>query len=161
MSGVKGVVQAAMKKGVALATDSWMPGGKPDPLIGHKHGLIGASISRVDGPLKVAGKATFCAEFPMEGLTYAALKYATIARGRIVEIDTSTAEVASGVVFVMTHRNAPKLNVAPPFMSQPKAAGADDLPVMQDDRIHWNGGTASPSRSCSPKRRNKLTTLKT
>ena len=24
-------------------------------------------------------------------------------------------------------------------MSKPKAAGGDDLPIMQDDRIHWNG----------------------
>ena len=24
-------------------------------------------------------------------------------------------------------------------MSKPKAAGPDDLPVMQDDRVHWNG----------------------
>ena len=24
-------------------------------------------------------------------------------------------------------------------MSKPKAAGPDDLPIMQDDRIHWNG----------------------
>jgi xanthine dehydrogenase YagR molybdenum-binding subunit len=39
----------------------------------------------------------------------------------------------------MTHRNAAKLNPAPPFMSKPKAAGPDDLPIMQDDRVHWNG----------------------
>ena len=24
-------------------------------------------------------------------------------------------------------------------MSKPKAAGPDDLPIMQDDRVHWNG----------------------
>ena len=78
-----------MKKAIALAPDSWIPGGKPDPLIYHKHGLIGAAVSRIDGPLKVSGKAPFCAEFPMERLTYAALKYSTIARGRIVEIDTA------------------------------------------------------------------------
>ena len=75
----------------------------------------------------------------MERLTYAALKYSTIARGRIIEIDTAGAEAAPGVVLVMTHRNAPKLNPAPPFMSKPKAAGPDDLPVMQDDRVPWNG----------------------
>jgi xanthine dehydrogenase YagR molybdenum-binding subunit len=139
MSGAQKAVQAMVKKAIALAPDSWIPGGKPDPLIYHKHGLIGASVSRIDGPLKVSGKAPFCAEFPMERLTYAALKYSTIARGRIVEIDTASAEAAPGVVLVMTHRNAPKLNKAPPFMSKPKAAGPDELPVMQDDRVHWNG----------------------
>ena len=139
MSVVQDAVQAVMKKAIALAPDGWIPGGHPDPLMHHKHGLIGASISRIDGPLKVSGKAQFCAEFPMERLTYAALKYSTMARGRIVEIDTAAAEEAPGVVFVITHRNAPKLNKAPPFMSKPKAAGPDDLPIMQDDRIHWNG----------------------
>jgi xanthine dehydrogenase YagR molybdenum-binding subunit len=139
MSVVQDAVQAVMKKAIALAPDGWMPGGHPDPLMHHKHGLIGASISRIDGPLKVSGKAQFCAEFPMERLTYAALKYSTIARGRIAEIDTRAAQAAAGVVLVMTHRNAPKLNKAPPFMSKPKAAGPDDLPFMQDDRVHWNG----------------------
>jgi xanthine dehydrogenase YagR molybdenum-binding subunit len=48
MSGVQDVLQAAMKKAIALAPDSWIPGGKPDPLSWRKHGLIGASISRVE-----------------------------------------------------------------------------------------------------------------
>ena len=136
---LKDAMQAVMKKAIALAPDSFIPGGKPDPLIRHKHGLIGAPISRIDGPLKVSGRATFAAEFPMEGMTYAALKYSTIARGRIAEIDTAAAEAAPGVVLVMTYRNAPRLKPMPPFMTQPKAAGGDDVPIMQDDQIHWNG----------------------
>lgn len=136
---LKDAMQAVMKKAVALAPDSFIPGGEPDPLIQHKHGLIGASVSRIDGPLKVSGLATFAAEFPMEGMTYAALKYSTVARGRIVDIDTTAAETASGVVLVMTYRNAPRLKPMPAFMTQPKAAGGDDLPVMQDEQIHWNG----------------------
>src|SRR5277367_906844 len=139
MSAVQDSVQAVVKKAIAPAPDSWIPGGRPDPLIHHKHGLIGAAVSRIDGPLKVTGKAAFCAEFPMERLAYTALKYSTTGRGRITEIDTAAAEAAPGVVVVMTHRNAPKLNPAPPFMSKPKGAGPDDLPIMQDDRIHWNG----------------------
>ena len=136
---LKDAVQAVMKKAIALAPDSFIPGGKSDPLIRHKHGLIGAPISRIDGPLKVAGKATFAAEFPVENMLYAALKYSTIARGRIVEIDTAAAEAAEGVALVMTHKNAPRLKPMPPFMTQPKAAGGDDVPIMQDDQVHWNG----------------------
>ncbi|WP_345816503.1 xanthine dehydrogenase family protein molybdopterin-binding subunit [Paraburkholderia sp. PREW-6R] len=139
MSIIKDAVQAVLNKAIALAPDSFIPGGKPDPLIRREHGLIGASVSRLDGPLKVSGRATFAAEFPLEGMTYAALKYSSIARGRIVEIDTAAAEAAPGVVLVMTYRNAPRLNPLPPFMSQPKAAGGDDVPIMQDDQIHWNG----------------------
>jgi xanthine dehydrogenase YagR molybdenum-binding subunit len=139
MSIVQDAMQAVVKTAIALAPDGLIPGGKPDPLIRHKHGLIGASISRIDGPLKVAGEAPFAAEFPMEGLVYAALHYATIARGRITSIDTAAAEAAPGVALVMTYKNAPRLQPMPPFMSQPKAAGGDDVPVMQDDQVHWNG----------------------
>ena len=139
MSFVQEAMQTVIKKAVALAPESWLPGGKPDPLIRQKHGLIGASVSRIDGPLKVAGAARFAAEFPMDGLTYAALHYSTIAKGRIAEIDTSAAEAAPGVVLVMTHRNAPRLKPSPAFGSAAKAAGGDDVPVMQDDRVHWNG----------------------
>jgi xanthine dehydrogenase YagR molybdenum-binding subunit len=139
MSVVQSAVQAVMKKAIALAPDSWVPGGTPDPLIREKHGLIGKPVSRVDGPLKVSGKAKFAAEFPIDGLTFAALHYSSIAKGRIAEIATAEAETAPGVVLVMTHLNAPRLKQAPAFGTNPKAAGGDDLPVMQDDRIHWNG----------------------
>lgn len=67
MSVVQDAVQAVAKKAIALAPDGWIPGGKPDPLIHHKHGLIGAAISRIDGPLKVSGNAVFCTGFPMGG----------------------------------------------------------------------------------------------
>jgi xanthine dehydrogenase YagR molybdenum-binding subunit len=139
MSLVQSAVQAVMKKAIALAPDSWIPGGTPDPLIREKHGLIGKPMSRIDGPLKVSGKATFAAEYPLDGLTFAALHYASIAKGRIAEMNTVEAEAAPGVVLVMTHLNAPRLKRAPAFGTNPKAAGGDDLPVMQDDRIHWNG----------------------
>src|SRR6202035_5419838 len=112
------------------------PGAHPDPLINHKHGLIGAPISRLDGPLKVQGEAHFAAEFPMEGMVYAALAYSTIPKGRIATLDTRPAETADGVVLVMTHRNAPLLKPTPLSMSAAKAVGGDDLPVMQDDLIH-------------------------
>lgn len=46
---------------------------------------------------------------------------------------------ASGVKLVMSWKNAPKLKPAPLFNSSPKAAGPSDLPIMLDNRIHWNG----------------------
>ncbi|MBE7219740.1 MAG: xanthine dehydrogenase family protein molybdopterin-binding subunit, partial [Caulobacteraceae bacterium] len=128
-----------MKKAVALAPDSWLPGGKPDPLIREQHGHVGAPVSRVDGPLKVKGEARFAAEFPMENMAYAALLYSSVAKGTIAEIDTAAAEAAPGVALVMTYRNAPRLKATPGFGSDPKALGGDDIPVMQDDQVHWNG----------------------
>ena len=135
----QGLVQGAMTKLVPLAPDSWIPGGVPDPLIARKHGLIGSPVSRLDGPLKVKGAARFAAEFVFENMTYAALAYATIPRGRITAIDSAAAEAAPGLVLVMTHRNAPRMNTPGVFGSSPTAVGPADLPILQDDRIHWNG----------------------
>ncbi|MGZ4320806.1 MAG: xanthine dehydrogenase family protein molybdopterin-binding subunit [Solirubrobacteraceae bacterium] len=124
---------------VATVPEGWTPTTGPDPLVRAKHGLIGAQVSRLDGPLKVRGEARFAAEYVMEGMVYAALRHSTIARGRITTLDTSAAEAAAGVVLVMTHRNAPRMQPPPLFLTGPKAAGGADLPVMQDDSIHWNG----------------------
>ena len=109
----QGVAQGAVARVVALAPDSWLPGGEPDPLIRLQHGHIGRPISRVDGPQKVAGQARFAAEFTFDGMVYAALACSTIARGRIAEIATAAAEAAPGVVAVMTHGNAPRLQPTP------------------------------------------------
>jgi xanthine dehydrogenase YagR molybdenum-binding subunit len=124
---------------VPIAPEGWTSEAGPDPLLRAKHGLIGARVSRLDGALKVRGEAPFAAEYVMEDMVYAALRYSTIARGRITALDTSAAEAAAGVVLVMTHRNAPRMQPPPLFLTAPKAAGGSDLPVMQDDSIHWNG----------------------
>jgi xanthine dehydrogenase YagR molybdenum-binding subunit len=132
------LMQDAMKVAIRLTPESWLPGGTPDPLM-HKHGLIGQSVARIDGPLQVQGKARFAAEVPLDGMVYAALLYSTIARGRIATIDTAAAEAAPGVALVMTYRNAPRMAPPPVMMTAPKAAGPTDLPIMQDAEIHWNG----------------------
>ncbi len=133
------VQQTVVKKAVELAPDSWVPGGKPDPLIGHSHAHIGKPVSRVDGPLKVRGEATFAAEFVHAGMVYASVAFSSVAKGRIATLDTREAEAAPGVALVMTYRNAPRMQPMPLFLTGEKAAGGDNLPVMQDDRIHWNG----------------------
>lgn len=131
---------AQQNEGVEIPTSSF-PGSAPDPLIRQKHGLIGAPVSRLDGPLKVAGAAPFAAEFDEDRMVFAALAYSTIAKGRIRSLDTSEAETAPGVVLVMTHRNAPRMKPTPAFLTSPKACGPSDLPIMQDGTIHWNGET--------------------
>ena len=66
------IIQDAVKTAVRFVPDRWLPGASPDPLR-EKHGLLGAPVSRVDGPLKVVGQARFAAEVPMEGPAYATL----------------------------------------------------------------------------------------
>lgn len=139
MSIIQDTLQKVMKKGAELAPDILIPGNKPDPLIDKRDGPMGTSVSRIDGSAKVQGRAQFAAEFPLDDMAYAALAYSTIAKGSIADIDTSDAENAPGVVLVMTHKNAPKMKTMPLFMSGPKAAAGEGLPVMQDDKVHYNG----------------------
>jgi len=68
----------------------------PDVL--HEPGAqIGKPVSRVDGRLKVTGGAKYAAEFNTPGLAYGYIVSSTIARGRIVRIDTSAALALPGV----------------------------------------------------------------
>ncbi len=136
---LKSAAMELMKKVIKVAPDELMPGATPDPLVRQKHGAIGAPVTRVDGPLKVSGGAPFAAEFPITGMLFGAIAFSTIAKGRIAMLDTDAAERASGVKLVLTYKNAPKLKPTPIFNSSPRAAGPDDLPIMQNDCIHWNG----------------------
>jgi xanthine dehydrogenase YagR molybdenum-binding subunit len=76
-----------------------------------KNKLTGAPISRIDGIAKVTGKAAYATDYPVKNLAYAVLFKSTIAAGTIRSIDTAAAEKAPGVLAVITHTNAPKLNV--------------------------------------------------
>jgi xanthine dehydrogenase YagR molybdenum-binding subunit len=72
--------------------------------------MTGQPINRVDGPLKVSGRATYAYEHwnPDAGQPlYGFIVGATIGKGRITRIDASRAERSPGVRLVMTHRNAP------------------------------------------------------
>lgn len=71
--------------------------------------MIGKSVDRVDGRLKVTGGARYAAEFKMENLVHGVLVMSTIAKGRIRSIDTREAERAPGAIAIMTHLNAPRL----------------------------------------------------
>ncbi|BBK42578.1 dehydrogenase [Allostella vacuolata] len=123
-------------RSAAAAVARLLPDRAPDGLAA---GSLGQPRDRVDGPLKVMGRARFAAEVPLEGLAYAALVYSRIARGRIAVIDSGAAEAAPGVLLVMTHRNAPRL-APPPLMGEdPRGAAGSKLPVMQDASIRWNG----------------------
>lgn len=61
--------------------------------------------------MKVTGKAAYSTDYPVDNLAYAVLFKSTIASGKILYIDTALAEKAPGVLAVITHKNAPKLNV--------------------------------------------------
>ena len=72
--------------------------------------LIGTPVDRVDGLLKVTGKATYATDYKVDHMAYACIFKSTIAAGTITRIDSAEAEKIPGVLAVITHLNAPKLN---------------------------------------------------
>jgi xanthine dehydrogenase YagR molybdenum-binding subunit len=63
---------------------------------------VGQPMSRVDGPLKVTGRAIYAAENPLPDLVHAVIVNSTVGRGRVASIDTARALAEPGVLRVLT-----------------------------------------------------------
>jgi xanthine dehydrogenase YagR molybdenum-binding subunit len=63
---------------------------------------MGRSRTRVEGPLKVTGRARYTYDVKLPGMLYGRMIGATVPAGEIVEIDTSKAEALPGVKAVWT-----------------------------------------------------------
>jgi xanthine dehydrogenase YagR molybdenum-binding subunit len=99
--------------------------------------IIGQPISRIDGPLKVSGRATYAAEHWDVGQPlYGFIVGATIGKGRITAIDPARAERAPGVRMVMTHRNAPAQGEADPSI---RSAYSRAFPTLSGPDVHHYG----------------------
>ncbi len=101
---------------------------------------VGKPVSRVEGPAKVTGQATYAAEFNLPGLAHAALVTSSIPKGWITGIDASEAQHAPGVLAVIWHENAPRLpyrTVGKPPPVDPQAG--DQLRVFQDPEVLFDG----------------------
>src|SRR5438105_3295711 len=78
---------------------------------------VGQPLERIDGRLKITGGATYAAEFHPDRVAHAVLVQSTIPKGRIASIDLSAARKAPGVLTILTHENAPKLQMPKPSES--------------------------------------------
>ncbi len=92
-------------------------------------------LSRVDGRMKVTGKAKYSAEYNTKGMAYGVLAGSTITSGSIKSIDTKAAENAPGVLAVYTYLNFPKIPGYQDTAGQPKGA----LKIFYDEKIYFNG----------------------
>ena len=100
---------------------------------------IGAPVDRVDGPPKVTGAAQYPSDFTFPDLTHAVLVQSTIAAGAIRGIDAAKAEVAPGVLAVITHENARVLVEGPTARFDPSPTS----PPLKDNRILHRGQCAA------------------
>lgn len=90
---------------------------------------IGQPVARLDGRAKVTGTAPYAFEQAVDNPAYLHPIQSTIARGRVIAMDTAQARAVDGVLDVLTVFDAPEL--------------ADDsdgeLAILQDQRVHFRG----------------------
>jgi xanthine dehydrogenase YagR molybdenum-binding subunit len=99
--------------------------------------VVGAGIDRVDGPLKVSGRATYAAEFHFDRLCHAVMVRSTVPAGRIASIDAVESGAMPGVILVMTHENTPQLPHKGRAAVNPPAGR--EMTLLQDTAIRYNG----------------------
>jgi len=97
---------------------------------------IGAPLDRVDGRQKVTGGARYAAENKLANMAYGVLVMSSIPNGTIRTIDTTSALKSPGVLAVISHLNAPKLNVPP---GQSNGTAEQHLLPFGDATIHYLG----------------------
>lgn len=64
--------------------------------------LVGMPTSRIDGPQKVSGRATYAAEHFPDDLVHGVLLQAPFGKGRVTRLDTSVAQAMPGVLAIVT-----------------------------------------------------------
>lgn len=74
-----------------------------------RENAVGTAHTRVEGRDKVTGAARYAGEIPFADLAYGWLVLSTVARGRIRSIDTADVLAMPGVVAVLHHGNAPRV----------------------------------------------------
>ena len=101
-------------------------------------GPIGRPLDRVDGRLKVTGKATFAFEYAAQGAAaYGVIVPAAIGKGRVLSVDVSSAQSAPGVLLVLTKDNAPPQSSWGPVDLPDRFARA--APALNTDEVLYFG----------------------
>jgi xanthine dehydrogenase YagR molybdenum-binding subunit len=92
---------------------------------------VGASHTRLEGRAKVTGAARYAGEIPFAELAHGWLVLSTIARGRIRSVESDPVLAMPGVLAVLYHGNAPRLEENFVGMYGPNPA----IEVLQNDRV--------------------------
>lgn len=92
--------------------------------------LVGKPISRVEGHLKVAGKATYTAEHQFDELCHGVIVGATIGKGKVKKVHKDTALQVAGVIDVF-HDEL--------FLRNPQQGGVKMAPVQGASEVFYHG----------------------
>src|SRR5258707_14812427 len=95
-------------------------------------------LDRVDGQLKVTGRAAYAFEYATQGgAAYGVIVPAAVAKGRVVAVDVRDAERAPGVLLVLTKDNAPPQSPWGPVDLPDRFARAE--PALDTDEVLYFG----------------------
>ncbi|PZQ59612.1 MAG: xanthine dehydrogenase [Sphingomonas taxi] len=94
-------------------------------------GVIGKPLDRVEGPLKVAGQATYAAEYPAETLSYGVLVRAPFGSGTITDVVADAVRDLPGVIDVITDY--------PSFIRNPQQGGEMKAPTQGVQKVDYHG----------------------
>ena len=84
--------------------------------------IVGKSVPRVDALVKVTGSAKFVSDMKVPGMLYAKVLRSPYPHAKILSIDTSKAEKLSGVVCIVTGKDAPEKRTGSATLDQPVLA---------------------------------------
>ncbi|MBV9750366.1 MAG: xanthine dehydrogenase family protein molybdopterin-binding subunit [Acetobacteraceae bacterium] len=94
-------------------------------------GVIGLGVDRVDGPLKVAGQATYAAEYDLKDVAYGYLVRATVGKGKVKRLDDAAARALPGVIDVITDYKI--------FIRNPQQGGETKAPQQGVESVDYHG----------------------
>jgi len=99
---------------------------------------VGLPLDRVDGRLKVTGKAEYAYEYAAQGSAlYGVIVNASIGKGRVAAADVQDAQKAPGVRLVLTKDNAPPQHPFGPVDLPDRFARA--MPALNNDDVPYFG----------------------
>ncbi len=100
--------------------------------------LIGKPQSRIDGPVKVSGQARYTSDYSFPGMLYAVPVGATVARGKLLSLDTKVAEAMPGVRAVFHGGNIGRLYRAS-FLMADLVLLDEKRPPLADNDVNYFG----------------------
>ncbi|MFY9896325.1 MAG: xanthine dehydrogenase family protein molybdopterin-binding subunit [Xanthobacteraceae bacterium] len=99
---------------------------------------VGLPLDRVDGRLKVTGKAEYAYEYAAQGSAlYGVIVTASIGKGRVAAVDVQDAQKTPGVRLVLTKDNAPPQHPFGPVDLPDRFARA--MPALNNDDVPYFG----------------------
>ncbi len=107
------------------------------PAAGSPASIIGASVPRVDGPLKTTGTAKYSSDYNFPNLAYAVPVCSTISKGKIRHLDTTAAEKMRGVLRIYSNGKVPRLYR--PIPDSRDAHVDEQRPPFEDEKIYYSG----------------------